>query len=221
MSIPTSVEAVAVIVLLFIPGYIFLQVTREAVAFIPQSTDARYFFAIITWGGLIHLAFFWWTSHILDWYLGKSLGQHEFTVAIWVFVVLILAPLGIGFIGSWLIKQRWVDNLLKRIGMDYISRTPSAWNYATKLGSRWVRVHLKDGTLIGGAYDTNAFADDTGEKDLYLSRVYNLDDNGDFANEVPSSAGVWIAHDEISHIMFYVPDTNQGATNDEYEKRRA
>jgi hypothetical protein len=54
-----------------------------------------------------------------------------------------------------------------------------------------------------------------------LSRVYNLDDNGDFANEVPSSAGVWIAHDEISHIMFYVPDTNQGATNDEYEKRRA
>ncbi len=171
MNIPTSLEAVAVIVILFIPGYIFLQVTREAVAFVPQNTDARYFFAVITWGGLIHLMFFWWTRNLLDWYLSDELGRHDTTVAIWVLVVLLLAPLGFGLAGSWIIQQRRVDRILSHVGMDYVSRTPSAWNYATKLGARWVRIHLKDGTIIGGTYDKAAFADDANEKDIYLSQV--------------------------------------------------
>ena len=97
--------------------------------------------------------------------------------------------------------------------MDYISRTPSAWNYATKLGARWVRVHLKDGIIIGGAYDRNAFADDSIEKDLFLSQVYNLDVNGDFVSPVADTAGIWIAHDEISHIMFYFPGSERSASN--------
>jgi hypothetical protein len=219
VNIPTSLEAVAVIVLLFIPGYIFLQFTRGAVAFVPQNTDARYFFAVITWGGLIHLAFFWRTRDILDWYLEKSLDEHELATAVWAFVVLVLAPLGIGLFGSWVIKQEKVDRALSHIGMDYISRTPSAWNYVTKLGPRWVRIHLKDGTIIGGTYDQGAFADDVGEKDLYLSRVYNLDENGDFDQEVPFSAGVWITHGEISHIMFYHPSTREGASDDQQPGR--
>lgn len=64
MNIPTSVEAVAVIVILFIPGYVFLQFTKSAVAFVPQAVDARYFFAVITWGGLIHLAASYWTLRV-------------------------------------------------------------------------------------------------------------------------------------------------------------
>ena len=58
MNIPTSIEAIAVIVILFIPGYVFLQFTKNAAAFVPQHVDARYFFAVITWGGLLHLVFF-------------------------------------------------------------------------------------------------------------------------------------------------------------------
>lgn len=214
MNIPASLEAVAVVVLLFIPGYIFLQFTREAVAFVPQSADARYFFAVITWGGIIHLLFFAWTQRLLDWYLAKSLASHEIEVALWAMCALIAAPLMLGLAGSWAIKQKVVDDLLAKIGMDYVSRTPSAWNYATKLGARWLRVHLKDGTIIGGVYDESAFADDTVEQDLFLSEVYNLDEHGDFGDPVAASAGIWIAHDEISHIMFYFPNSERSATND-------
>lgn len=111
----------------------------------------------ITWGGLNHLAFFWWTQRLLDWYLEGNLDRHEAQAALWAFVVLVAVPLLMGLLGSWLLTVEWVDAQLERIGMDYISRTPSAWNYATKLGQRWVRVHLNDGTVIGGTYGPGAF----------------------------------------------------------------
>lgn len=174
MNIPTSVEAIAIIVLIFIPGYIFLQFTKRAVAFIPQSIDARYFFAVIVWGGLIHAGASYWQLPILDWYQDGQLRYHTAYVVIWALLALILAPLFIGIGGAWLIQLSRVDSALKLIGMDYVNHTPSAWNFATKTGSAWVRVRLKDGSIIGGVYEDNSFADDAGEKDLFLERVYNL-----------------------------------------------
>lgn len=150
MSIPTTLEAIVIIVLLFIPGYIFLQFTKSAVAFIPQVVDARYFFAVITWGGVIHFGAMYFSLQLLDWYQEGHLEHHVVFLVIWGVLVLVLGPLLLGIFGAWLIKQRWVDKLLGRIGMDYVSRTPSAWNFATKSGAAWVRVHLRDGTLIGG-----------------------------------------------------------------------
>lgn len=128
-------------------------------------------------------------------------------------MVLVLAPLVAGLLGSWLIQLRQVDKALALISMDYVSRTPSAWNYSMKLGPRWVRVHLTDGTIIGGTYGPSAFADDTGEKDIYLDQVYNLDEEGNFLGAVLDSAGVWIKHDEISHVMFYYFNDKEVITN--------
>lgn len=105
-----------------------------------------------------------------------------------------------------------------------MSRTPSAWNFATKLGPRWVRVHLRDGTIIGGVFEDGSFADDSGEvaafedlKDIYLEQVYNLTEDGDFGEPVTNTAGIWIAHDMISHVMFFKREQNGGPggeTND-------
>lgn len=93
MSIPTSIEAVAVVVLLFIPGYLFLQFTKSAVAFVPQSVDARYFFAVITWGGLIHGAAFYWTLSLIDSYQeGTLLEEHAISASIWAVLTLVVAP---------------------------------------------------------------------------------------------------------------------------------
>ncbi len=203
MNIPTSVEAITVIVLIFIPGYIFLQFTKGAVAFVPQTVDARYFFALITWGGLVHIIAVRWTIPIIDWYQNDQIDEHLAYVLRWVILTLGVGPLAAGILGAWFIKLPWVDNALSLIGMDYVSRTPTAWNYAVKTGARWIRVHLKDGTVIGGVYEDSSFADDTDEQDLFLERVYNLTDTGDFADPVQNTAGVWIPHDVISHVMFF------------------
>jgi hypothetical protein len=210
MSIPTSVEAVVVIVLIFIPGYVFLQFTRSAVAFIPQTIDARYFFAVITWGGLIHALMLWWTLDLLRWYEhGTLVDEHPIAMALWGIITLVVLPLVCGVVGAALLLMAPVNSFLARIGLDYVNRMPSAWNYSTKLESGWVRVHLRDGTLIGGHFGPASFADDAGEKDIYLERVYNLNAVGDFEDEVVNTAGVWISHDVISHVMFYNVSANE------------
>jgi hypothetical protein len=48
-----------------------------------------------------------------------------------------------------------------------------------------------------------SFPDDTGSRDIFLESAYNLDANSDFEDPVPGNVGIWIAHDTISHIMFF------------------
>lgn len=216
-SIPTSIEAITVIIVIFIPDYVFLQFTRGAVAFVPQSVDARYFFAVITWGGIIHIGAFRWTRNVLDWYIEDTLANHETYALVGAAFVLLIAPLVVGIAASWLIQLSWVDRQLGRIGMDYVRRTPSAWSYAMKLGSRWVRVYLKDGTMIGGIYGGNSFADDEDQQDIYLEQVYNLTSDGDFKDPIENNAGIWISHDAISYVVFFRVDQSEVIPNGEQE----
>lgn len=206
MSIPTSIEAIAVIIIIFIPGYVFLQLTRGAVAFVPQSVDARYFFAVITWGGIVYIGAFRWTQNVLEWYLNGTLAIHETYVLLWAAFALLIIPFAAGIFASWLIKLPMIDRLLGLIGMDYVRRTPSAWNYAMKLGPRWMRVYLKDGTMVGGVYGGSSFADDENEQDIYLQEVYKLNSDGDFLETIENNAGVWIPHDVISYVVFFKRD---------------
>lgn len=204
MSIPTSIETIFIIIIVFIPGFIFLQLTKNTVAYIRQEVDARYFFAVIVWGGVIHLLMSYWSIHIVDFYLGGTLRDHVLQTVFWAVVTLLLVPLALGFLGSWLLRSSWLDRaVLRHVRLDYVSRTPSAWNYVFQRGPAWIRIHLKDGTIIGGIFEQQSFADNFGERDIFLERIYNLDDNGDFEKEVKDSAGVWVSHDVISHIVYF------------------
>jgi hypothetical protein len=69
------------------------------VAFIPQVTDARYFFAVIIWGGLIHAGAAYWTLSLLDWYQNGQLRHHATYVVFWAILTLVIAPLLIGISG--------------------------------------------------------------------------------------------------------------------------
>jgi hypothetical protein len=208
------VEAVIVLVIVFVPGYIFLQFTKQSVAFISKEIDARYFFSLIVWGGLIHAVGAYWTLQIIDWYNQGTLREHPAFVIIWALILLVATPIAFGLLASWLITVGWVDSwFLRPIKQDYLSRIPSAWNYAILTGAAFVRVHLNDGTVIGGFYGTKSLADHDIEKDIFLEAVYNLDENGDFIDEVPATAGIWVPRSSIAYILFFrgpnnTPDTN-------------
>jgi hypothetical protein len=136
MSIPTSIEAISVIIIIFIPGYVFLQLTRGVVDFVPQSFDDRYFFAVIIWGGIVHIGAFRWTQNVLEWYLNGTFAIRETYVLLSTAFALSIIPYIAGIFTSWIVELPMIDRLLGLIGMDYVRRTPSAWNYAMKLGPR-------------------------------------------------------------------------------------
>ena len=214
MNIPTSIEAIVVIVLVFIPGYMFLQFAKNTVAFLPKDVDARYFFSLIVWGGLIHAPASHWTLRIIDWYALGDLREHSTYLITWAVIVLVVFPVLLGSVCAWLLTLSWIDRPLRLIHLDYIHRIPSAWNFAIRTGGAYVKVHLKDGTIIAGAYSSKSLADDNGDRDLFLETVYNLDANGDFDDVVADSAGVWIPRDSISHLLFFRSSPREA--NDEH-----
>lgn len=79
------------------------------------------------------------------------------------------------------------------------------WDYFFgKKESAWVIVHLKSGKMIGGWYGEDSFASSyPDEEQIYLEKVWKLDQTGVFLSEVDQTKGVIISSDEISSIEFF------------------
>lgn len=216
MSLPTTLEAVVIIALVFVPGFIFVQLIRRAIAHFPDSVDARHFVAILAAGMFLHVLIYpVSTRWIVDWYLSGSLQEHWTVAYLWLIVAVFLWPIVMGILTAKLIPQTWVDRQLDRVGLGYIDRIPTAWDYSVlpDEGS-WVKIHLRDETMIAGIFGQRSFASlYSRQRDIYLEVVYNLDDNRDFASPVVDNDGVWIAHDVISHIEFFRPAAQQFAAS--------
>ncbi|AIV05950.1 hypothetical protein HYO55_15030 [Vibrio parahaemolyticus] len=82
--------------------------------------------------------------------------------------------------------------------------TQKPWDYFFSQGKCfWVKVTLKDGSVIGGYYGENSFASSApAEEQLYLEQTWKLNENGGFERKVNATAGVIILTSEISHIEF-------------------
>ncbi len=67
----------------------------------------------------------------------------------------------------------------------------------------YVRVRLKEGGLVLGWYGQGSFASsDAGNGDLYLEEQWR-DDDGWFAEPLPTTRGVWIRGSEIVSVEFF------------------
>lgn len=116
-----------------------------------------------------------------------------------------------GVIATLVIPIPWVDRLLDKVGMSYIDRTPTAWDFAVlPEEGTWVKVFLKEQhsservVPIAGVFGKRSFASlYRRRQDIFLQEAYDLDDDDGFADPVVDSVGVWIAQDSIDRIEFY------------------
>ena len=202
---PTTITALIIVALVLTPGYVFTQLIRRVIAHIPEATDGRFFLTIISFGTLIHGLLFVWSTRILTYYLERSLPTHRREVFFWAITTMFVLPVVLGVIIGKVSTWRWVDALLHRIGLGYIDRMPSAWDYVIHAGRpAYVRIHLKDGKgVIGGVYARNSFgALDPPRGDIYLEQGWQLYDDGDFAQPIVDSQGVWVSKDVMAYVEF-------------------
>lgn len=90
-------------------------------------------------------------------------------------------PVAIGLGMALLMTRRTLDRLWQWIGLKPIHHIPSAWDYVFgKLQeTSWVIIILKDGSQVAGRYDADSFASsDCDERDLYISDVWEVSDEG-------------------------------------------
>lgn len=93
--------------------------------------------------------------------------------------------------------------------------TPTAWDYAVnRVAPGYVRVLTKDGKWIGGyAGESSYYTSYPEPREIFLERAWELDENGDFIEEVNSTAGRWIQCSEAVLVEFVRPD-DQSSSGD-------
>lgn len=103
----------------------------------------------------------------------------------------------------------WASIWKKLREMDFFQKnaphpTAKAWDYVFSLRKPyWVKVTLKDGTVIAGLYSSNSFASSSpSAEQIYLEETWVINERGGFERKKNKTAGVIVLNSEISHIEF-------------------
>jgi len=116
--------------------------------------------------------------------------------AFYVFVLL-LAPI------CWAFAYKWIR--LNPLTQKVLPHPSNPWDYIFgQLKPYWIVVTLKDGTKIGGKYDSLSFASSSGNVErLYLEEAWVLTDQGGFKRKRQNTAGTLVMCHDVSSIEFF------------------
>lgn len=117
--------------------------------------------------------------------------------ALFYFAVLFIIPVVLVFTWSWL---RRTELFLRFIPHP----TGKPWDEVfSQRKVYWLKVGLKDGTVIAGHYGGKSFASSAPwPEQIYLEETWILNDKGGFVRKKNRSAGVIILSGEISYVEF-------------------
>lgn len=125
----------------------------------------------------------------------KVFEEHGNLYFVFYFFVLFIFPVILVFSWRWLRTTRIV---LKAAPHP----TGRPWDFVfSQKDEYWVRVTLKNGTVIGGKYSTHSFASSAPDQEqIYLEERWILNDKGVFKRPVNRTAGIILLSSEISHV---------------------
>jgi len=123
-----------------------------------------------------------------------------------VVVVFLLGGVVIPYAAAWVIygqvpllagvSERWNRSVRPKLTRSQqTSDTATAWDYGNKsVIEGWVRVRIAEGVWVGGVFDENSrFSTYPESRDLFVTRQWKMDRDGEFVAEVVGTQGVWLA----------------------------
>lgn len=127
----------------------------------------------------------------------------------WLRVILYGVLMGVGPV-LWPILLKVVAT--RKFQRIIINPIPRAWDYFFGLGQdRFMLIHLKDGSLVGGVYHVKSFASSyPAPEDIYLQEVWRVDEQGAFIEKIPQSIGMLVTRDLIEYIEMYIFRNEEG-----------
>lgn len=119
--------------------------------------------------------------------------------AYYIFYILVLFIAPIIWVLLW--KYLRTRNFFQR---NAPHPTAKPWDYVfSQRKPYWVKVTLKNGTVIAGRYAEKSFASSApAQEQIYLEETWLVNANGGFERAKNKTAGVIVLSSEISHIEF-------------------
>ena len=189
-----DLNSILIFIFFFFPGFVSLK-TWSLFHRTKESTKDTLifdciFFSIINFGilWLVAIPFL-----VYGWYKISAL-----LTGLFIFVYCIAAPALWPCLWNFLRKQKY---LYKLIQLPY----PMPWDYfVQQRKSCFMLIHLKDDNMIGGYYGKNSYASTyPDEQSVYLEKVYKINPDGTFGEEIKDSFGLVISKADYKYIEFF------------------
>jgi len=198
---PQSINAVVVIILFIIPGFI----TDSIIALtIPRAKreSTEIILTAITFS-CVNYAIFSWLILLMI-LKGFPLKYEVWFIFSWLGILLI-GPVIEGFAFNWLVNSKLYRRIFSFLKLKNIRLIPKSWDYHFgKEEPYWILLTLKDGKKIGGFFGTHSFASSfPAEEDLYIEELWVIDEEGKFVQPIENSGGCLIRRNDINFIEFF------------------
>lgn len=182
-----------------IPGF-FIYLVLDKTQIHQKRSDYTYILKCLVCSCCYNLLFFGSSLHkILLWALFPGFW--------YMFFVSIGIPLFIGMFLAICRNTRAVEKLFRKMGLTWISETPTAWDSAFSQMTKkdivyFITVTLTDNNIIIGHYaNGSSVSTEAEERDIFIRKVY-IPISESVLKEDKSNQGIYIAKDQIKMIRF-------------------
>lgn len=205
---PATAEALAVILLAIVPGYLARTAWARGKTFGPPTTDLTLVIQSVAASAVVQIAV---SPLTIVWILpaGQDLGQHPWRVAVWLAVTVLLALLG-GFAFGLLTNQfpsirwQWLRNAL-------IPNLPTLWDVAHIQGRipalSLLVVEFTDGRRLAGAFAEGSTAVTSPQQHgIFLEEEWEVGEDGLPTIPMRNSGGLAIVDlADVRSVHVFVP----------------
>ena len=212
---PSTIEALFVIVLLVAPGFLAWQVLSARIPSVFRS-NTHLFVVSFQLSVLVHLLVapltYLWAKRIVDlWQIFNNTSNikgvdFDWTVFSWLILILFVGPILLAYLLSSIWRANWSQSILARIGLSRVDLIPHAWDwfFLAEEDGCWIVAELDDGSKVGGEFGTNSFVSISPHgRDIYLEKLYEITEEGKFGDELKDSIGGWINGESVKSLGFY------------------
>lgn len=186
-----ELDKLLLFIVFVIPGFVSLKAYE---LFFPaqRMESTKQIVEAVTYSCINYALLFWPIMLVEQSGIKKSCAFLYFLFCI---IVLFVAPM----LWVWLWKKIRMSNFFQN---NAPHPTQKPWDFVfSQRKPYWVKVTLKNGSVIAGRYAENSFASSyPDEEQIYLEETWLVNKKGGFERKKNLTAGVIILSSEISHI---------------------
>jgi hypothetical protein len=197
---PATFEALAIVLLAVVPGYLARSAWARGKTFSQPPTDLKVVVQSVAASLVVQLLLAWFTIPVLL-PVGGDLANHPWRVAAWAVVAGLLAPVLGGYVLGKLTDQLQpggrLESLPAWIRRDLGPTPPTIWDAVNLSGEVpdpcLLVIEFTDGTRVAGSFGQGSrVITSPDQHGVFLGREWSVGDDGLPTEPVPSTGGILV-----------------------------